>query len=127
MKAFVCELCGGMLMHPTPLSPCAHVLCGACHAATVGSGFVECPACFKPVVKQPHTAAAQPPPRSKGPLGAGEASAPVASAPVAEPSATEIAESPLPAAGEVAWHGGAVDEAHGEALRRRLESALKSI
>ena len=58
MKAFVCELCGGLLTRPTPLSPCAHVLCGACHTATVGSGFVECPACFKPIDKQPNSVTA---------------------------------------------------------------------
>ena len=122
MKAFVCELCGGMLMQPTPLSPCAHVLCGACHTATVGSGFVECPACFKPILKQPHTTA-QPLLGGKEPLGAGEASG----AAVAELSPSDLAEAPLPAAGEVAWRGGAVDEAHDEALRRRLEAALRSI
>lgn len=130
MKAFVCELCGGLLMRPTPLSPCAHVLCGACHTATVGSGFVECPACFKPIDKQPNTArahaAAPPPPGSEEALGAGEAASPAAGG-VAEPSASDLAESPFPAAGEAAWRGGAVDEAHGEALRRRLESALKSV
>ena len=113
MKTFVCELCGGMLTQPTPMSPCAHVLCGACHTATVGSGFVECPACFKPIFKHPHTAAQ--------PLGKEQADE------AAEPSATALAATPLPAAGEVVWRGGAVDEAHGEALRRRLEAALRSI
>ena len=113
MKSFACELCGGMLMQPTPLSPCSHVLCGACHTATVGSGFIECPVCFKPILKHPHTAA--------HPLGKEPAKE------VSELSATALAATPLLAAGKVAWRGGAVDEAHGEALRRRLEAALRSI
>ncbi len=124
MRRFACELCGGLLLQPTVLQPCRHIICGSCHLTTVGGGFLECPTCLMPIERQVRLPAA---PRnaataadanvSNGSTADGEAGSEVA-APDAAPG------TPLPAPGEVAWRGGVVDREHDEALRRRLEALI---